>query len=104
MIVTTDKGRTEVHVKDFITVEPKVAQVREAFLSGKANEEKVEKWVGQNFGKNRFNREYDEITKGLGPCEALAKWDEWIEGQPLIHRKLYYDASIVAACIMSKEE
>lgn len=104
MIVETPLGKTEVRFADFAHVEPKVVRLREAFRAKKATKEDVDKWCAKLFGMTRFNKDFDEVTKGKEASEALRTWDAWIEAQPLIHRKLYYNDHVVAACVMGADE
>lgn len=104
MRVKSDKGVTEVKFADLEQVEPKVTKLRAAFREGKLNENKVAEWCAKLFGQNRFNQDFDRVVGDLRNSEALRVWDEWIEAQPLIYRKLYYDPTVVAVCVMGGDE
>lgn len=104
MKVKTDKGVTEVKFADLERVEPKVTKLRAAFREKKLDKHKVTEWCAKLFGQNRFNQDYDRVTKGESNSAALRAWDEWIEAQPLVYRKLYYDPTVVAACVMGGDE
>lgn len=112
MKIKSDKGSTEVHFKDFVAVNAAVEQVREGYRAAckekpsKKDEhaEKVRTWTAKHFGQARYIKDFDVAVKGAVASEAINRWDEWINAQPLGHRKLYYDPTIVAACIMGEDE
>ncbi len=104
MKVRTDKGTTEVKFADLATVEPKVIKLRAAFREGKLDTDKVREWCGKLFGQTRFNQDYDRVVGDKHSSEGIKIWDDWINDQPLIHRKLYYDPSIVTAVVMGGDE
>jgi hypothetical protein len=115
MLVKGNKGITEVYFRDFAAVEPKIEKVRSAYreklkdAKPKEREElntKVELWCEQHFGQNRFNKDWFALfgTDESNVPNSTSRWDEWLNAKPLIYRKLYYDPTVVAACLKSEEE
>lgn len=115
MIYHGFRGKTEVHFKDLAEVEPRLPKVRETYRAKKqgATQEQIEDlntklsiWCEQNFGKNRFNKDWFDLfgTHDSDAPRSIARWDEWIQSKPLSYRRLYYDSLVVLACIQSEEE
>ncbi len=109
MIVKSNSGSTEVYFKDFAEQEPKLHEIRQQYreqvaaaTSNKAREkaeEEVHIAVGRLFGTNRYLEDWK-----VSGAKTVEQWDAWINAKPLVYRKLYYSAVVVAKCVMGKDE
>ena len=112
MRIKTEKGTTEVRFKDFVAVEPKCELVRvgyrQACIDKPADKEKhgdkVLAWANKHFGENRYIRDFEAAAGRSTDFQALKKWQDWLAAQPIGHHKAYYNAEIVAKCIMGEDE
>jgi hypothetical protein len=102
--IKTECGVTECKFADFVAVNPDVEKVREAYRSKKADSDMVTTWSEKNFGEGQRMRDFDKVVgNAIGPA-ALKIWDEWMSAQPKSMIKRYYNARVVAACIMGEDE
>ena len=102
--VWTNSGSTEGSVAYYAEAEPRLLKIREAFLSGKRDEQEVRRAVQKIAGRDLLGKDWREVTKDLKTyAEKEIAWRAHERANP-VHCRLYGHEDVIAAFVMHEDE